>query len=89
MIVKSISQVLGTPQKFTAKDIKDVTIIHSVIEDWVNEFHEAMTTKIRKYGSFNFFKDLAIYLNLISKSESSNKFIYTDIGDIYLNMLNL
>lgn len=82
---KSIAEVLNKEQD--RPKIKDYAKIQDVYKTYWDMHYLKMTMDIRRYGSFVFFRDLAIYLHNNYKNPHFKKFVYDDIGNIYLSQL--
>lgn len=82
---RSIAEVIN--EKKPAIRIKDYAKVHFICEEYWNMNYLSMGTNIRRYGSFIFFRDLIPYLNENIKNPLFKKFIYDDMGEIYLSQL--
>jgi hypothetical protein len=82
----SISDIINS-KGYNAKRVKNYATVHETYVLYWKAYYDTMNKNIRRYGSFRFFKDLAVYLNDNHKNGLFKSFIFRDISEIYINNL--
>jgi hypothetical protein len=86
MTSRRISDLLNSaPHKLK---IKDYAKVNEIFKLYLEEKYDTMAREIYWYKSFEFFRDLALYLSGHFKTEAYRGFFYRDMVELYEERLD-